>query len=163
MKVHTIGRMVNRQVSIDRRSAPGHSTAHSPFSGSSMTTPPERLISTRKRAARISLVLGVAKLVMKSVGYLLTGSGAIIPDLPGSGVRSAATATVYVSVVLSSRNPEPSPPYGHGKRVFFSSASSPVSGGSSCPDPRCIGSHGGGRGHSRVGIPARAGLHRRPD
>jgi hypothetical protein len=159
MKVHTIGRMVNREMSIDRRSAPGHSTAHSPFSGSSMTTPPERLISTRKRAARISLVLDVAKLVMKSVAYLLTGSGAILPDLPGSGVRSAATATAYVSVVLSSRNPEPSPPYGHGKRVCFSSAS----GGSSCPDPRCIGSHGGGRGHSRVGIPARAGLHRRPD
>lgn len=52
--------------------------------------------------------------------YLLTHSAAIFSDALESVVHIAATAMAFYSIILSSRPPDDSHPYGHGKIEFVS-------------------------------------------
>ena len=76
--------------------------------------------SLRKQAALISLLVGFAMLAIKTSAYLLTNSAAIFSDALESVVHIAATAMAFYSVILSSRPPDDSHPYGHGKIEFVS-------------------------------------------
>jgi cation diffusion facilitator family transporter len=77
-------------------------------------------VSLRKRAALISLLVGIAMLVIKMSAYLLTHSAAILSDALESVVHIAATTMAFYSVIVSARPPDDSHPYGHGKVEFFS-------------------------------------------
>ena len=74
----------------------------------------------RKKAALISLFVGLIMLVTKITAYFLTHSAAILSDALESVVHIAATAMAFYSVILSSRPADDSHPYGHGKVEFFS-------------------------------------------
>lgn len=74
----------------------------------------------RRRAAALSLVVGVGMLVGKWIAYVTTGSHAILSDALESVVHVMATAFALVSVVLSARPPDPKYPYGYGKITYFS-------------------------------------------
>lgn len=76
--------------------------------------------SLRKQAALISLLVGFVMLAIKTSAYLLTNSAAIFSDALESVVHIAATAMALYSVILSSRPPDDSHPYGHGKIEFVS-------------------------------------------
>ena len=77
-------------------------------------------IPLRKRAAFISLSIGVGMLIMKTGAYFLTHSAAIFSDALESVVHVVATAMAMYSVILSARPADESHPYGHGKIEFFS-------------------------------------------
>jgi cation diffusion facilitator family transporter len=81
---------------------------------------PATILSVRKRAALISAAIGVMMLVLKMGAYLLTGSSAILSDAMESVVHVAATGFALFSVILSSRPPDRTHPYGHGKVEYFS-------------------------------------------
>ncbi len=87
------------------------------MSGAHLAPEPYRV---RLRAARLSLAVGMALLVVKSTAYLLTGSAAILSDAAESVVHQFAIGFALFSVVLSSRPPDPSHPYGHGRIEYFS-------------------------------------------
>jgi cation diffusion facilitator family transporter len=74
----------------------------------------------QRRAALLSLAVGVAMLAMKTTAYFVTHSAAIFSDALESIVHVAATAMAFYSVILSSRPADKSHPYGHGKIEFFS-------------------------------------------
>jgi len=76
--------------------------------------------SLRKQAALVSLLVGFAMLAIKTSAYFLTNSAAIFSDALESVVHIAATAMALYSVILSSRPPDDSHPYGHGKIEFVS-------------------------------------------
>lgn len=74
----------------------------------------------RLRAAQLSLAVGMALLIIKTAAYLLTGSAAILSDAAESVVHQFAIGFALFSVVLSSRPPDRSHPYGHGRIEYFS-------------------------------------------
>ncbi len=74
----------------------------------------------RKRAAIISVVVGVGMIFGKWAAFLLTGSQAILSDALESIVHLAATVFALVAVILSARPPDPKYPYGYGKISYFS-------------------------------------------
>ncbi len=74
----------------------------------------------RRRAAMLSLVIGVGMLFGKWLAYLLTHSHAILSDAMESVVHVAATAFALVSINLAARPPDPKFPYGYGKVSYFS-------------------------------------------
>ena len=74
----------------------------------------------RRRAALISLGVGLAILAGKWAAFGLTGSRAILSDALESIVNVAAAGFAYASVVLGSRPPDPKYPYGYGKVDYFS-------------------------------------------
>jgi cation diffusion facilitator family transporter len=76
--------------------------------------------SQRKRAAILSLSVGVGMLLLKSAAYVVTGSAAVFSDALESVVHVAATAFALYSVIVSARPPDIHHPYGHGKVEFFS-------------------------------------------
>ena len=78
------------------------------------------LHTLRKRAAVLSFLVGLGMLVVKSTAYFLTNSSAIFSDALESVIHVAATGMALYSVILSSRPPDASHPYGHGKVEFFS-------------------------------------------
>ncbi len=73
-----------------------------------------------KRAALISLVVGVSMLIMKTTAYALTHSAAILSDAMESIVHIVATSMAFYSVIVSHRPADDSHPFGHGKVEFFS-------------------------------------------
>jgi cation diffusion facilitator family transporter len=73
-----------------------------------------------RRAALVSLVVGVSMLVMKTAAYALTHSAAILSDAMESVVHVVATSMAFYSVVVSHRPADDSHPFGHGKVEFFS-------------------------------------------
>ncbi|MDH4069071.1 MAG: cation diffusion facilitator family transporter [Ignavibacteria bacterium] len=79
-----------------------------------------RVDALRKQTALISLLVGLFMLVLKGSAYLLTGSSAILSDALESVIHVAATGMAFYSVIVSSRPPDSSHPYGHGKVEFFS-------------------------------------------
>ena len=82
--------------------------------------PDADMLKSRFFAARLSLAVGVAMLLMKWTGYLMTGSASIYSDALESVVHVAATAFAWYSVQVSARPADSSHPYGHGKVEFFS-------------------------------------------
>lgn len=77
-------------------------------------------IRLRKKAAYISLSVGVGMFIAKSGAYFITGSEAIFSDAAESVVHVIATSIALYSIILSSKPPDESHPYGHGKVEFFS-------------------------------------------
>ncbi len=74
----------------------------------------------RKRAALISLSVGVILLAGKWAAYALTDSRAILSDALESIVNVAAAGFAFTSILLGSRPPDPKYPYGYGKIDYFS-------------------------------------------
>ena len=77
-------------------------------------------ITIRKRAAIISLIVGVSMFIFKIGAYLITGSAAIFSDAAESVVHVMATTMALYSIILSSRPADESHPYGHGNVEYFS-------------------------------------------
>ncbi len=77
-------------------------------------------ISLKKKAAYLSLVVGVLMFLSKSTAYLITGSAAIFSDAAESVVHVLATSMALYSIILSSKPPDDSHLYGHGNIEFFS-------------------------------------------
>lgn len=79
-----------------------------------------QLRSRRLPAMLASLLVGVALLLVKWVAYWLTGSHAILSDALESIVNVVASGFGVLSVLLSTRPPNPKYPYGYGKIAYFS-------------------------------------------
>ena len=77
-------------------------------------------IRARKRAGRVSLVVGSAVFAGKLAAYLLTGSAAVLSDALESIVNVVAAALLLYSLAVAARPADHSHPYGHGKVEFFS-------------------------------------------
>lgn len=77
-------------------------------------------IRLKKRAAIISLSIGIGMFVFKIGAYLITGSAAIFSDAAESVVHVLATGMALFSIILSSKPADDSHPYGHGNIEFFS-------------------------------------------
>lgn len=77
-------------------------------------------INMKKRAAYISLTIGVLMFVSKMGAYLITGSAAIFSDAAESVVHVLATSMALYSIILSSKPADESHMYGHGNIEYFS-------------------------------------------
>jgi cation diffusion facilitator family transporter len=80
----------------------------------------EKEIRFRKRAAYISLSVGIGMFIAKMGAYLITGSAAIFSDAAESVVHILATGMALYSIILSSKPEDDSHLYGHGNIEFFS-------------------------------------------
>ena len=74
----------------------------------------------KKKAAIISLTVGIGMFFAKMGAFLLTGSAAIFSDAAESVVHVLATSMALFSIVLSSKPADKSHLYGHGNVEFFS-------------------------------------------
>ncbi len=79
-----------------------------------------RELRLRRRAAILSMVVGVSLLVIKFVAYGLTGSTAVLSDALESIINVVASGFAFLSILISAWPPDESHPYGHGKIEFFS-------------------------------------------
>ena len=77
-------------------------------------------IRIKKRAAFISLTVGIGMFIFKMGAYLITGSAAIFSDAAESVVHVMATGMALFSIILSSKPADDSHPYGHGNIEYFS-------------------------------------------
>jgi cation diffusion facilitator family transporter len=77
-------------------------------------------IAIKKRAAIISLLVGMGMFVFKIGAYIITGSAAIFSDAAESVVHVMATGMALYSIILSSKPADESHPYGHGNIEYFS-------------------------------------------
>ncbi len=74
----------------------------------------------KKKAAILSLSVGVGMFIFKIAAYLITGSAAIFSDAAESVVHVMATGMALFSIILSSKPADESHPYGHGNVEYFS-------------------------------------------
>lgn len=86
-----------------------------------MTTPATTLLLNR--AARLSLISGVAVFAIKLAGYVLTGSVGLLSDALESTVNVAAALLLTLTVRFSARPADVEHPYGHAKAEYLSSFS----------------------------------------
>jgi cation diffusion facilitator family transporter len=77
-------------------------------------------IKLKKKAAWISLSIGIAMFFAKMGAYFVTGSAAIFSDAAESVVHVLATSMALYSIILSSKPADESHRYGHGNVEFFS-------------------------------------------
>jgi cation diffusion facilitator family transporter len=75
-----------------------------------------------RRAAIVSLVVGIALLLIKFAAYFFTGSSAIFSDALESIVNVIASGFALFAISYSHQPADRSHPYGHGKVEFFSAA-----------------------------------------
>jgi cation diffusion facilitator family transporter len=75
-----------------------------------------------RRAAIVSLVVGIALLAIKFAAYFFTGSSAIFSDALESIVNVIASGFALFAISYSHQPADRSHPYGHGKVEFFSAA-----------------------------------------
>lgn len=68
----------------------------------------------------ISFGVGVAMFVMKTTGYMITNSAAILSDAMESVVHVVATGIALYSIILIGRPADREHPYGYGKAEYFS-------------------------------------------
>jgi cation diffusion facilitator family transporter len=80
----------------------------------------EQLLRDRRRAATLSLVVGVAVLGLKMTAWVLTGSATILSDALESVVHVVATAFMFVFFIWSQQPPDEDHPYGHGSAAHLS-------------------------------------------
>lgn len=76
--------------------------------------------SLKKKAAIISMAVGLGMFAAKITAYLLTGSSAIFSDAAESVVHVLATGMALYSIILSSKPADKSHLYGHGNIEYFS-------------------------------------------
>ena len=74
----------------------------------------------RLRAALLSLAVGIVLLGAKYVGYLYTGSAAVLSDALESIINVVAATFMVGSVMFAAQPADRDHPYGHGKIEFFS-------------------------------------------
>ncbi|MBA4251727.1 MAG: hypothetical protein C0425_10430 [Chlorobiaceae bacterium] len=74
----------------------------------------------KKKAAFLSLYVGLGMLVAKIGAYLLTGSAAIFSDAIESVVHIFATSMALFSIFVSSKPADDTHPYGHSNVEYFS-------------------------------------------
>ena len=77
-------------------------------------------LALRRRAATVSIAVGVSLLVIKFGAYYLTGSTAVLSDALESIINVVASGFAFLSIIISARPPDKTHPYGHGKIEFFS-------------------------------------------
>lgn len=77
-------------------------------------------INLKKRAAYLSLFIGIVMFLSKMGAFLLTGSAAIFSDAAESVVHVLATSMALYSIILSSKPADESHMYGHGNIEYFS-------------------------------------------
>ena len=77
-------------------------------------------LNLRKKAAYISLSIGIGMFFTKMTAYFITGSVAIFSDAAESVVHVAATGMALFSIILSSKPADESHLYGHGNVEYFS-------------------------------------------
>ena len=75
---------------------------------------------TLRRAARISVAVGVLILALKVGAWLATGSTAVLSDAIESVVHVLATIVMLATLQISQQPPDRDHPYGHGKAASFS-------------------------------------------
>ena len=78
------------------------------------------LLKLRKKAAYISLAVGIGMFFLKMTAYFITGSVAIFSDAAESVVHIAATGMALFSIILSAKPADESHLYGHGNIEYFS-------------------------------------------
>lgn len=88
-------------------------------SGTTLGAPDDQQ-ALRRKAALISLIVGVLMFVMKTGGYFITNSAAILSDAMESVVHVIATGIAFYSIILSARPADSRHPYGYGKVEYFS-------------------------------------------
>ena len=76
---------------------------------------PAPFSAVRRRAATISLAVGVLMLVIKMGAYLATGSATVLSDALESVVHVVATGFMFWCFQLSMTPPDADHPYGHGR------------------------------------------------
>src|SRR6266481_1344429 len=79
-----------------------------------------RVPKSEARAALLSLVVGIALLIIKFIAYFLTGSAAIFSDALESIVNVAASSVALYALVVAHSPADKEHPYGHGKIEFLS-------------------------------------------
>lgn len=79
-----------------------------------------KTIKLKKKAATISLIVGIGMFAGKITAYFITGSNAIFSDAAESVVHVIATAMVLYSIILSLKPPDKTHLYGHGNIEYFS-------------------------------------------
>ena len=77
-------------------------------------------LQLRQRAMLISVIVGIALLVIKFLAATFTGSAAILSDALESIINVVASVFAFYSITLSAQPPDRSHPYGHGKIESFS-------------------------------------------
>ncbi len=77
-------------------------------------------ILLKKKAAYISLFVGIGMFAAKFIAFFITGSAAIFSDAAESVVHILATLMALYSIILSSKPADKSHLYGHGNVEFFS-------------------------------------------
>ncbi|NNG28267.1 MAG: cation transporter, partial [Ignavibacteriaceae bacterium] len=77
-------------------------------------------IKLKKKAAWISLSIGIGMFFAKMGAYFVTNSSAIFSDAAESVVHILATTVALYSIILSSKPADESHRYGHGNVEFFS-------------------------------------------
>jgi cation diffusion facilitator family transporter len=84
-----------------------------------MTEPPTLVFQFERRAAVLSLTVGVVLLAIKFTAYFLTGSTAIFSDALESIVNVLASGFALYSIILAHAPADQKHPYGHGKIEFL--------------------------------------------
>jgi cation diffusion facilitator family transporter len=84
-----------------------------------MTQPPTLVFQSERRAAVVSLTVGVVLLAIKFTAYFLTGSAAIFSDALESIVNVLASGFALYSIILAHAPADEKHPYGHGKIEFL--------------------------------------------
>lgn len=74
----------------------------------------------KKKAAIISLLVGLFMFLAKTGAYIITGSAAIFSDAAESVVHILATLMALYSIILSAKPADKSHLYGHGNVEYFS-------------------------------------------
>ena len=80
----------------------------------------DKNLNIKKRAAYLSIIVGVLMLLAKSGAYLITGSAAIFSDAAESVIHILATTMALYSIIISSKPADDSHMYGHGNVEYFS-------------------------------------------
>ncbi|MEM5786603.1 MAG: cation diffusion facilitator family transporter, partial [Syntrophobacteraceae bacterium] len=79
-----------------------------------------RLHRRRFVAVGVTIVISILLTAVKFYAYTLTGSAAILSDALESIINVVASGFALWSIFLSTKPPDISHPYGHGKAEFFS-------------------------------------------
>lgn len=76
-------------------------------------------IPLRRRAALVSIGVGISLMVVKFAAFALTGSAAVLSDALESIINVVASGFAFFAILQGARPADRSHPYGHGKVEFF--------------------------------------------